>query len=450
MIQGLNLSNSKAPVEGKEGAKALSNELANALIADPALAQEQAGFANELENSMKMDELLMAEVSLPKVEGDLAKPATKEGEAAEPQVQSLLSQEMLLGAPFVQLKGLENLNLEQPTSIVSQLPSLQPEAEGVKAKLIDPALTKNVSNLMDPQLALEGEALIEGGIDIQNLKKDQIQTLFAAPLKGEAQRAPAIDLSPSEVDPQLMQFDDFMTQRQMKNSKKFQGGEAYGLPKNTQVKDLENLDLKKIQTVETIGASSTLANSSPSQEFILGMLSESTPANKGMEVATAAGAQKVFNMAQIKSADAQQIINQISDYVVQAKASKEPTLNLKVDHKDFGQMDITVQRSMGTLTNNLENITINIATNSPEVKTLLQQHKAELFTSLNQSGLNLTDFKVESNSSKTGADLNSNSNSHSGSQFAGSEKQFGSESNQRRHEQNRRTELWDLLNEKAA
>ncbi len=441
MIQGLNLLNSKATA-GKESVD-LTNELANALAIDPELALEQMDFANELQGSMKMDELLMAEVQLP--EGE-AKTAT------DAKIKSVLTPEALLAAPMVGLKGLENLNSQLPSDIVKQLPSLQPEAEGVKAKLVDPSITKDVNKLMDPKLSLnaapsELEAAGEVPSEISKLTKDQIQTILAAPMKGEASRSPAIDFAPSEIDPQLMKSEDFMLQRQQKNSKKMNGGEAYGRPKNTQVKELEVLDLKKTQTVGDAALVNQSATSAPSQDFILGLMSEAPVSPKGMEVQQSS-TQKVFDMGQIKTSNSQEIMNQISDYIVQAKAAKEPTVSLKVDHKDFGQMDIVVSR-LGTQAN-AENIAINIATSSPEIKALLQQHKGELFTTLAQSGMNVTDFKVDSASSRSGSDFNSNSNGSNSNQFAGSEKQFGSESNQRRHEQNRRADLWDLLKDKAA
>lgn len=278
MIQGLNLQNSKVAA-GKGGAEALTNDLANALAANPELALEQADFANELESSMKMDELLMADLQLPQGE------ANAEGKVlSDAKTKPVLSAEALLAAPVISLKGLENLNQELPSDMVKQLPSLQPDAEGVKAKLVDPALTKDVSKLMDPKLSLKGEVLDLEGLpttpsEISALKKDEIQTLLAAPLKGEASRSPAIDLSPAETDPELMKFDDFMLQRQMKNSKKVQGGEAYGLPKNTQVKELETLDLKSTQIVADSSSAQT-ATSAPSQEFILGLMSEGA-SNKG-------------------------------------------------------------------------------------------------------------------------------------------------------------------------
>lgn len=445
MIQGLNLSNSKAAA-GKGGAEALTNDLANALAANPELALEQADFANELESSMKMDELLMAELQLPEGEAQVASDA---------KVKSVLSPEALLAAPIVGLQGLESLNQQLPSDIVKQLPSLQPEAEGVKAKIVDPALTKDVSKLMDPNLSLQGDIIDLEGVqevpsEISKLQKDQIQTLLSAPMKGEAGRAPAIDLAPSEIDPQLMKSEDFMLQRQMKNSKKIQGGEAYGLPKSSQVKDLESLNLGKAQAITESAqssASSTLLSSdtAPSQEFILGLMSGG--AAKNVDVSQSA-APKVFQMDQIKTGNTQEILNQISDYIVQAKAAKEPTVQLRVDHKDFGQMDITVSR-MGTQAN-AENIAINIATSSPEIKAMFQQHKGELFSTLAQSGMNVTDFKIDSTASRSGSDFNSNNNGSNSNQFAGSEKQFGSESNQRRHEQNRRADLWDLLKDKAA
>jgi hypothetical protein len=177
-----------------------------------------------------------------------------------------------------------------------------------------------------------------------------------------------------------------------------------------------------------------------SQEFILGL--QAAPKNQpSSEVQSSP---KIFDMNAVKTTNSNEIMNQITDYVVQAKAAKEPTLNMRVNHEDLGMIDITVSRvGVGQ-----DALSVNIGAHSLDGKNFFQQNSKELFTHLSNAGINVADFKIETPSHTAKNDFDFGS--QSGRNNQGSEKQFGSEQNQRRHESERRQDLWKLLNKEAA
>src|SRR5690606_24220405 len=89
-------------------------------------------------------------------------------------------------------------------------------------------------------------------------------------------RSPAIDFASNEIDPQMMSMEDFVGQKNLVNKKNntsaFQG---YGI-KSEQKKELVSNGLKATEVVTE--TTSTPENSSVnSQQFILNMMSESSP-----------------------------------------------------------------------------------------------------------------------------------------------------------------------------
>jgi hypothetical protein len=187
--------------------------------------------------------------------------------------------------------------------------------------------------------------------------------------------------------------------------------------------------------------SSTGRSSMNSQQFILNSQIDLGSNAKMNDVQAPV---KTFNMSNIKTEDSNQIMNQITDYVIQAKAAKEPTVNMRVNHEELGVIDITVNK----LGANQDAIAINIGTHSVDGKNFFQANSKDLFSHLTNSGLNVSDLKVETPSQTARNDFDFGSQSGRGG--FGQEKQFGSEQNQRRHESDRRQELWNLLRDKDA
>lgn len=334
--------------------------------------------------------------------------------------------------------------LEKPSTLATQNGTV----ETTTPKVFDPALTKDVQQLINPKTtevtapALTNEqvmALANGEVVTEEIKGEIAQAMLKTPQIAEEGkgRSPAIEFAQSEIDPQLLNNEDFVAQKNIVNKKALPN--AYGMKAvPQQQKAALEAGLTQAQVVKE--ASATDGSAVNSQQFILNMQQE----QKANQTNETQAAPKVFDMNQVKTSDSSKIVDQITDYMVQAKASKEPTVNMRVNHEQLGMLDITVTKSgVGN-----ENIAINIGAHTADGKNFFQQNSKDLFSHMSSAGLNVTDMKVEtpSQTAKNEFDFGS----QSGRNQHPSDKQFGSESGQRRHEQERRQDLWKLLNQEAA
>lgn len=340
------------------------------------------------------------------------------------------------------------LMMEVPSKLIKVPGAEAGSAEGINPKIFDPALTNGVEKIVQPkstaidQLTNEqilqlanGETPIDPEIAQAMLKTPQVQT----------GRAPALDLASSEIDPQLMNMEDFVAQKNLAVKKNLNNTSAYGMGQKApmQKAGLEH-GLTSTQTVNELGGSTEAMNGSTSginsQQFIL---SSQIDMGSNAQVNEAAAPVKTFNMSNIKTDNPNQIMTQITDYIVQAKASKEPTVNMRVNHQELGMIDITVNR----VAQGSDAIAINIGTHSVDGKNFFQANSKDLFSHLTSTGLNISDLKVETPSQTAKSDFDFGGQSGRGS---AQDRQFGSEQNQRRHEQERRQDLWNLLKDKEA
>ena len=400
-------------IEPKANTKAIGKAGREAEAIDPETKLEGEDFANELKASLSVEESEGADVKAKAVE---------------------VSPEMLMGVPA---------QFVQPAS----------DSEVVDPKSFDPALTQDVDKIIQPtttegpvQLTNEQvlklaeghadpaiNAGIEGEIAQAMLKTPQVQTGCA----------PAIEMANTEVDAQLMNMEDFVVQKNLVVKKTLNNTSAYGMPNKVNGKAGADTGLKSTQTVNELGAkeSGTSGSSMNSQQFILNAqadLGANAKANEAQAVV------KTFNMSNIKSENTNQIMTQITDYIVQAKAAKEPTVNMRVSHDELGMIDITVNK----MSAGQDAIAINIATHSVDGKNFFQTNSKDLFSHLTSSGLNISDLKVENPSQTAKNDFDFGGQSSRGG--SGQEKQFGSEQNQKRHDSDRRQDLWNLLRDKEA
>jgi predicted DNA binding CopG/RHH family protein len=339
--------------------------------------------------------------------------------------------------------------LEMPSALVN--PVSNGSVETTSPKVFDPALTKGVEKLIQPTTT-EVQAQEVSPEEVLKLANGEVKADAKAELKGEFSqamlktpqvsqgRAPAIDFAQSEIDPQLLNNQDFVAQKNIVTKKPVSN--PYGMKALPQQQKIAlETDLQSTQVVSEAGAASSEAQAPVnSQQFILSMMNE-------QKIPTAHETQapaRVFDMNQIRTSQPDQIMNQISDYIVQAKTAKEPTVNMRVNHDELGMIDITVSKS-GM---NHESVAINIGAHSSEGKNFFQQNSKDLLSHLTTAGLNVSDLKVETPTQTAKNDFDFGS--QSGRNQNGSERQFGSEQNQRRHESDRRQELWKLLNKEAA
>ncbi len=333
--------------------------------------------------------------------------------------------------------------LRKPSSIISE-ENEESNPDSISPKVFDPSMTKDVQKLIGPESAqvemtdemvlklAQGEPLTDADILVTELK---------AELEAKASgRAPAIDFAEAEVDPELLNMEDFVAQKNLAN-KKVVTQNAYGMNPQANKIAMEN-GLKNSQIIKDAAGANSESASQPmnSQQFILNMMSE----NKATGSQEVAAPVKVFDMSAIKSDAPDKIMTQITDYIVQAKAAKEPTVTMRMNHDQLGMIDITVSKTGAV---NADAIAINIGTHSMDGKNFFQQNSKDLFTHLSNAGLNVSDMKVETSSQTAKNDFDMNGQNQKGNS---QEKQFGSESNQRRHDSQRREDLWKLLNKEAA
>ena len=150
----------------------------------------------------------------------------------------------------------------------------------------------------------------------------------------------------------------------------------------------------------------------------------------------AAGA-KVFDMSTLQNAEnANEVINQIQNYIIQSKASNQQSVQMTFNHAELGNIDLQVMKAGG------DNINIFINAQTAEGAKFFQQTQGELLQNLQQSGLQVAEFKLDSSSSSN----NSQTNQDSSKQFNGQERQHaGHEQNKRENESEKRQELWQYL-----
>lgn len=151
---------------------------------------------------------------------------------------------------------------------------------------------------------------------------------------------------------------------------------------------------------------------------------------------------KVFDMNQVNGN--QDVINQIQDYIIQAKATNQPTVQMSFAHDELGMVDLVVQKAHG------DQISVMINTHSMEGNKFFTKNQSELMQTLTQSGLNVADLKLDT-SSNTNTNSNSNGQNEDGDNNSRNSNQHASDERQQRNEDSeRRQELWNLLNKEAA
>lgn len=428
----------KASPEVKSSSALKPKDLASALDAndfDKELKSASASKSEKTEKSEKSPETKKTETKSAKTEKLDKSDKTEKSEDKEGEVKAVkVSEEMIL---------------EKPSDLLN---AQNGQADPTAQKVFDASLTEDVQNILAPKnveaapVKLTDEqviALAAGEVaEVDGEVKGEIAQAMLKTPQVQSGRSPAIEFAQAEIDPQLLGNEDFVAQKNLA-SKKNLNTSAYGVNKQGQQKlALEN-GLKQSQIVKEAGALEA-NNQGPmnSQQFILNMQKDQgSPSMNETQ-----GTQKVFDMSDIKSSNSGKIMDQISNYIVQAKAAKEPTVTMRVNHEELGMIDITVNKSM---TLGMDAVAVNIATHTAEGKNFFQQNSKELFSHMSSAGINLSELKVDSpaNTAKNEFDFNQQNSGRQGSE---GKQQFGSESNQRRHDSDRRQDLWKLLADKEA
>jgi hypothetical protein len=313
------------------------------------------------------------------------------------------------------------VNAEELMQVLNETPAITEPTP----KLLDPKLIKQVNEVVLPEGAEQVEAT---QLQLKDLLMQQ-----QAPAKA-AGRSPAIDFDKAEVDTQLLNFEDFVAQKNTVKGKAV-APNAYGMPSKT------TMNAEQLMGEKAVAANETLMHGNAgaaTQGQLAPALMMETPASDSLRTEVSAPS-RTFNMQSLtKNQDADSILTQVSDYIVQAKAAKEPTVQMRVNHQDLGMLDITVTRSANDM------VSIVLGAQDNGAKMFLGQNRENLMSHLSQAGVNVSDLKMEQSSNTK--DGSTGQNSQQGGQPG--ERQFGSQENQRREEQQRRHDLWEIIREK--
>lgn len=145
----------------------------------------------------------------------------------------------------------------------------------------------------------------------------------------------------------------------------------------------------------------------------------------GQNIAKGSAVFELNNLS--NTSDRSVIIDQIQNYIVQAKATNQPRVQMSFHHQELGIVDLQVQKA------ELGQVNIMITTNTQEGMKFFNQHQGDLLGSLSNSGIKVSDFKLDSN---TQGDLAQNNNQHQG---------YQGQTHDKNQDSKRREELWNLF-----
>jgi hypothetical protein len=373
------------------------------------------------------------------------------------EISDLFSLELasLLGGTPDSLKNENSLNLENS----KDLPVMK--SDELKPSFFDPEITNKVQEIFSNSDKALFEKVDSESKDVNNLliknsqengeknSHDLLKLILGEKEENSSQKVK----NPLLNEKSISNTHDFLVEKKIVKNHKMPT-EAYGIKTNNiKLKNIEDKNLtldrnlmKSEDAKEKMNSDflSSLQTKSDSNQFKMdsSLLQDFSGKNESnlkniQEI-------KTMQFSDIKSSDVKEIMTQITDYISQAKASQEKEVNLKFNHEELGIVDITVRKMSGGSQEN--NLSLAIGTQSLDTKSFFTQHSKDLISHLNQAGINILDIKVEQNQSLAKNDFSFNERNQQSQNFQ--DRQFGSEQNQRRHEQNRREELWNLLREK--
>jgi hypothetical protein len=155
---------------------------------------------------------------------------------------------------------------------------------------------------------------------------------------------------------------------------------------------------------------------------------------------------KLDSLAKADLSDTDKLISKISDYIIQSKASSEPRVEMSIAHKEFGVMDIVVEK----MSRSSDELNIIIRGQTELGRSVLGQNQSELMSTLAKSGVQVAEFKIETSSSNSSGQFAQGEPSQGRQDGSAANRQFGSENNQRNHDSQKRKELWDVLYNREA
>lgn len=404
--------------------------LSNQLVLDPALLQQNPELAKLMENAPEgvSFEQLLAQIKNGEVDAENIDPEL----LAQMSKKQLDQKSLQIGDANPQNEQVLNNQAQ------SQIPFAQPQVAEGKSIIMQPQVSEGKSIIMQPQVVAETAVPGKNAEDASRAFMPERKSIFTV-----NKQQPSKAAAQAKVNNGLMDFNAFMS-KQAPATKANIAQTAYANQAQ------ESMLAKKVETQVPKLAGASEQPTMKVTDLML-MNPEQSGSESGMEFAqqqqntikpqamNQMQTTKVFDMSQLNGN--QDVINLIQDYIIQAKASSEPTVQMSFAHKDLGMVDLMVQKAHG------DQVSIMINTHSMEGAKFFAQNQGELMQTLTQSGVNIADMKLDSSSSTNSNNqdnLDGNNSRNSNQQHARDDKQ------QRNEDSQRRQELWNLLNNREA
>jgi hypothetical protein len=163
-------------------------------------------------------------------------------------------------------------------------------------------------------------------------------------------------------------------------------------------------------------------------------------------------APKVLDLSNIQTTNTNQLIEKISDYVMQSNVAGKNQIDLTVKHEQLGQFQIQVTKNPTLSQPN--QIDMQIMTSNSEGHKFFVANEAALMKSLNQSGINLSDLRIvsgmtEMTANTFGESKQSSSFSQNQNGFSQSHQSFDSfSSGDFKQGSEKRKDLWNEYRER--
>jgi hypothetical protein len=460
-MQGLPIQNLIKMPKGTEGNKTS----AKGVLVDSANENAEVGNATNFESLFAgmLDTKAVKNEKQVAIDPNIVVEKKESAEKLQPELV-LVKEESLENKIAKSSNGLDQL--------LNNLKQTEDRREGQTEEVI-PSMNKN-------QLPIKSNEEVESPLDfiVKNAKKDKMTEV-----KFEGQKLPE-NLTESNVKA-VVSGEDFLNNKNIKNnvveSKLNQKVETFdpqllALQKNmnlankvkgyqqgqnvlsdTLIKTNRDLAFKDKKT----GASKVdeLLNSDMKKSNELSMIKESPfipvmalkneTDNQSLKLDQN---QKVLDLSSVNVANKNELIQKITDYVMQSQVAGKDQIDLTVKHETLGQFQIQVNKMP-----NQNHIDMQIVANSAEGHKFFVEHEGAIAKSLQQSGIQLSDLRIVSNITEVTANsfaeskqFNSFSQNQSGSQ--NSSEQHGSfqsfSSGDYRQGKERRNELWNEYRER--
>ncbi len=159
--------------------------------------------------------------------------------------------------------------------------------------------------------------------------------------------------------------------------------------------------------------------------------------NAGNNNSNIANAQNVLQMDNMTPvANQEQLIEQISNYIIQSSTAKQDNVSLSFQHGQLGKIDLNIMQ-----VKDQEGLHININTNAVEGAEFFSKNQNGLLQALQQAGIKVTEFKLDqgmmNNESRQNFDQTMNQNSQ--------QQQFYNNHRQQQQDSDRRRNLWEQM-----